>query len=371
MKRAFFTGATGTLAPFLIHRLLHEGDEERFVCLVRSDSGPGRLQRRMATICPDCAGEVQAPRFEFVPGEVTAPIPDVGPLDTVWHFASDLRMEHGTESAVTATNLGGTERVLDLCCRTGATLFHVSTAYVCGTRSGTVRENELLCGQSFRNAYESSKAQAEVVVREFLSGHPGAVFRPSIVIGDTRTGVSLTFQGFYKVLWAALRLHKRLSGVAGVLLGARGRDIALTLPCASLDDGVNLVAAEYETDLLFRLHRDPRALGRTFHLVNPVAPTIRELLAVFTEIIGIRGVRLVSKGEAREEETAAGVRALNAYVGDQIMVYFPYIAERHPDFDMSNVAELCGGVPAHPPLDHAAWERLFHYAVDRDFAAVY
>ncbi len=36
------------------------------------------------------------------------------------------------------------------------------------------------------------------------------------------------------------------------------------------------------------------------------------------------------------------------------------IAERHPASDRSDVVELCGGVPAHRPLDHAAWERLFH-----------
>jgi nucleoside-diphosphate-sugar epimerase len=370
MKRLFFTGATGTLAPFLIHRLLHEGGGETFVCLVRSGDGAARLERRIATICPGCAARVRGPRFVFVSGDVVSDVADPGPLDAIWHFASDLRMEHSAEKAVLAANVGGTERMLALARRSGATLFHVSTAYVAGARSGRVAEGDLMCGQTFRNSYESSKARAEVLVREAMRSQPAVVFRPSIVIGDTRTGVSLTFQGFYKVLWAGLRLHKRLTGVAGSLLGLKGKEFALTLPCASLEDRVNLVAAEYETDLLFRLHRDPRAVGRTFHVVNPDPPDIGQLFDVFTELIGLQGVRIVPASEA-PEETLASVKLLNEYVGEQIMVYFPYMAENHPDFDMSNVAELLGGVPPHPRLDHAAWERLFQYAVDRDFAPVY
>jgi nucleoside-diphosphate-sugar epimerase len=365
------TGSTGTLAPFLIHRFLHDnGDGPRFACLVRRSNAPEILRRRIRTICPPCAELVVEPRFEFVTGDVAASIPYAGPADAVWHFASDLRMDPGAEEAVYATNLGGMRHVLDLCRRTGATLLHVSTAYVCGTRSGMVREGELLRGQSFRNAYEASKAQAESLAQEFLDGHPGIVFRPSIVTGDTRTGVSLTFQGFYKVLWGGLRLHDRLAGENGAALRGRGRPLAVRLPCASPEERVNIVAAEYVTDLLFRLHSDPRALGRTFHLVNPTPPTIRELFDVIAEVIGIGGAHLVPEEEMPNEESG-DMRALTTYLGDQMTVYFPYFAGNHPVFDMANVAELCGGVPRHPALDHQAWERLLRYAVDRDFAAVY
>jgi UDP-N-acetylglucosamine:LPS N-acetylglucosamine transferase/nucleoside-diphosphate-sugar epimerase len=366
------TGATGALAPFLLHRLLHEdGDGSRFVCLVRRPEAPEILRRRLAAICPPCAELVREPRFEFLQGDVAVSIPDAGKVDRVWHFASDLRMDPGAEDAVFATNLGGMKRVLDLCRRSGATLFHVSTAYVCGTRGGTVREDELLCGQAFRNAYESSKAQAEALVQEYLQTNPGAVFRPSIVMGDTRTGVTMTFQGFYKVVLGALRLQDRLGTDGSGSLAGRGSSLAVTLPCASPEERVNLVAAEYITDLLFRLHRNPLALGRTFHLVNPSPPTIRELFDVLAEVIGVAGARLVPEGETVEEESSGEMRALGSYLGDQMAVYFPYFAGNHPTFDMGNVGKLCGGVPPHPSFDHSVWERLLHYAVEREFAAVY
>ena len=56
-----------------------------------------------------------------------------GELRAVDHV--DLRVSEGE---VLAVNLGGMRNVLDLCRRTGARLFDVSTAYVCGTRAGRV-----------------------------------------------------------------------------------------------------------------------------------------------------------------------------------------------------------------------------------------
>ena len=370
MKNLFFTGATGALAPFLIHRLLHGGGTDRFVCLARDGGAGDRLARRIGAICSECARNVVPTRFTFVAGDVTEAIPDSGRVDAVWHFAGDLRMDPDSEKEVFETNLGGTRRVLELCRRTGATLYDVSTAYVCGTRSGRIREDELLLGQSFRNAYEDSKARSEELVREHLRQSPGMVFRPSIVLGDTRTGVSLTFAGFYRVLWAAARLRDRLTGLAGSLLSAGGKGLDFTLPCASLEEKVNLVAAEYVTDLLVRLHADSGALGRTFHLVNPRPPSIAELLDVLAEVIGMKGVRFVPEGPGHEEASES-VRDLAGTLGDHALVFFPYLTGSHPDFDMSNVAAVCDGIPPHAPLDHAAWERLYGYAADRNFAAVY
>lgn len=366
MKTHFFTGSTGAIAPFLIHRFLHGAPgDDRFVCLVRQRGSSERLARRIEALCADCAPQVAAPRFQFVAGDVMDPIPDVGPVDSIWHFAGDLRMDADSEEEVQAVNLGGARHVINLSRRTGATLHDVSTAYVCGNREGRVLEDDLQCGQTFRNAYESSKAKAEELVREHLRGAPGMIFRPSIVLGDSGTGVTLTFAGFYRVLWAALRLHDRLADLGD-------KDVQIPLPCASREERVNLVAAEYVTDLLDRLHRDERSQGRTFHIVNPKPPSIGEILDVIMEVIGQRGLRLVPKGSGLAyEEARESARDLARTIGDHVMVYFPYLAGSHPEFDMSHVASICDGVPPHPKLDRAAWQRLIRYAAERDFAAVY
>jgi thioester reductase-like protein len=52
-------------------------------------------------------------------------------------------------------------------------------------------------GQGFRNAYERSKFEAELVVRERSGSLPIQVVRPSIVVGDSRTGFTPEFNVLY------------------------------------------------------------------------------------------------------------------------------------------------------------------------------
>ena len=63
-----------------------------------------------------------------------------------------------------------------------------------------MRENELIVGQEFGNIYEESKACGEMLVRQadFLDCY--TIFRPSIIVGDSETGFSTTFHGFYTPL---------------------------------------------------------------------------------------------------------------------------------------------------------------------------
>src|SRR5262249_31840474 len=62
---------------------------------------------------------------------------------------------------------------------------HVSTAFVCGRRSGTIFEREGDAGQAFHNTYERIKLEAERAIR--AAGAEWRVdvriFRPGIVVG--------------------------------------------------------------------------------------------------------------------------------------------------------------------------------------------
>ncbi|HEY6929925.1 MAG TPA: SDR family oxidoreductase [Thermoanaerobaculia bacterium] len=372
MKTTLVTGAAGTLAPFLIHHLLHEDDEQTFVCLGRRPDASETVRRRIAALCRGCAPRVRAPRFRFIVGDTGISIPYDGRVDSVWHFASDLRMDPSSAEAVLSANLAGTRTILDFCARNSATLYYLSTAYVCGTRSGTIAESDLLCGQSFRNAYEESKARSEELVGNWLVDHPGIVFRPSIVIGDTRTGVALSFQGLYRMIWGLWRLRDRVlhRGPLATVLPELVLPLPVALPCSSAETLLNVVGADYVTSLLVAIHRQPSALGRAFHVVNPSPPTLQELLDVTVRLMGVRGIKLVELGAAILEKVDVDLRRLNAWLGDQITVYFPYLWGRHPVFDMSNVRSVLGSVPAHPKLDETTLGRLYQYALDRNFSAV-
>ena len=165
-------------------------------------------------------------------------------------------------------NVEGTRAALDLAadCRKLRRFTHFSTVYVSGDREGVVAEDELACGQAFRNAFEQTKFEAEVLARSAMSTLPCTVLRPSILVGDTKTGEIDRFEGPYTV--AALLLSSKLQ-------------VPLPLP----GDGVapfNVVPIDFVVDAAAALARDPRAQGGTYHLTDPCpfsARTVYELVA--------------------------------------------------------------------------------------------
>ena len=74
-------------------------------------------------------------------------------------------------------------------------LVHFSTCYVSGDRVGVVAEDELDAGQSFRNAYEETKYQAEKLVQKAKGQLPITIIRPSSARArpsrKTSTGTSM------------------------------------------------------------------------------------------------------------------------------------------------------------------------------------
>src|SRR5256886_5203166 len=152
-------------------------------------------------------------------------------------------------------NVEGTRAVLELAqdCRKLRRLTHFSTVFVSGDRVGVVAEDELSAGQSFRNFYEQTKFEAEMLVRRAMGQIPCTVLRPAYIVGDSRTGEIDRFEGPYTV--AALLLSTRLQ-------------VPLPLP----GDGVaplNVVPIDFVASASAAIHHDPRAVGRTFHLVDP------------------------------------------------------------------------------------------------------
>jgi long-chain acyl-CoA synthetase len=163
-------------------------------------------------------------------------------------------------------NVGGTRAMLDFAGaakeRGGLERFaYVSTAYVAGTHRGEFRERELDVTQGFRNSYERSKFEAEMLVRERTAELPVQVFRPSIVVGERDSGWTASFNVLYSPLKAFVR---------GALpfLPARGQA------------PVDVVPVDYVTDAIFALASEPVGdSGETFHLVSGDRATTVDRLA--------------------------------------------------------------------------------------------
>src|SRR5919201_1544061 len=138
-----------------------------------------------------------------------------------------------------------------------------AAARVAGQHGGEFGEDEFDNGQSFRNAYEQSKFEAERLVRAHARGLPIQIFRPSIVVGEQSTGWTPPFNLLYTPLKAFVR----------------GKLPALP---AKRTSPVDVVPVDYVADAIFELSDD--ASCGTWHLVaGPGATTVGRLIELTSD----------------------------------------------------------------------------------------
>lgn len=186
----------------------------------------------------------------------------------IFHLAAISYLGAPKETAW-RVNVDGTRNVLELArdCKKLRRFNHFSTCYVSGDRLGVIAEDELEAGQSFRNVYEETKFQAERRVRKASATLPVTIYRPSSVVGDSRTGEIDRFEGPYYL---------------GILLVMSPLAMPLPLPGNGVAP-LNVVPVDYVVRAVWALSRDPRAEGRTVHLVDPNPMSARRVYELIAE----------------------------------------------------------------------------------------
>jgi thioester reductase-like protein len=156
---------------------------------------------------------------------------------------------------------------------------YVSTCYVSGRHCGPFRETDLDVSQRFNNFYEETKFLAEVeVARARTGGMPTTVYRPAIVVGDSRTGDTQKFDGPYFLLQWLVRQPRRWALVPLV-----GDPTTVRF---------NMVPSDYVIDAIGHLSGLDVSVGRTYQLADPRPLTVDELLVEMLRAVDRRGFRV-------------------------------------------------------------------------------
>jgi thioester reductase-like protein len=337
----FVTGYPGFIGKRLVHRLAaRQGKDARLVLLVQPKDA-----RAAAGALADAGvqaelleGDVQQMHLGLSGEEFKALARDV---TDVWHLAARTSEAAGTD--LRAVNVEGTRNVLDLAAAAPLLrrLNHFSTAFVSGDRAGVILEDELAAGQRFHDRYEETKFQAELLVRRAQADLPATIYRPSIVVGDSRTGEIDRFEGPYAL---------------AILLVASPLAVPLPLPADAVAP-LNVVPVDFVVAASLAIAESPAAAGRTVHVVDPAPLSARRVYEMIAARAGKKLPPVSVPARLFEallalplvERLARGHRPGVAYV-NQLAIY-----------NCRNLLELLDGTGIHCPPITSYLDRLIEF----------
>jgi thioester reductase-like protein len=283
MPVAFFTAYPGFLGSELLPRILERDDDLAAVCVVQPKFASLARARVQALVGshPSLEGRVR-----ILEGDITLPslgldehLALAAEVTQIFHLAAVYDLSVGRELAL-RVNVEGTRNVIRFAraCPALQRLQYVSTCYVSGRYRGVFRESQLEEGQQFNNFYEETKFLAEVEVRRAMEeGLPTTIYRPSIVVGDSRTGATQKFDGPYFAIQWLLRQPK----VAAMPVFGDPRATEF-----------NVVPRDFVLDAITHLSGRPDAVGEVFQLADPAPLTVDQLIRELARATDRRIVRL-------------------------------------------------------------------------------
>jgi thioester reductase-like protein len=177
LGNVLITGSTGYLGIHILRELI-DSDAENIYCLVRGktlEKAESRLRTLLYYYFTESFMELFGKRLHIVLGDVTQDLDESQKVDTVFNCAAIVKhFSEGTE--IEDVNIGGAQRCVDFCIKTGAKLIHISTASTRGLWAGEIKgdvytEQRLYMGQFLGNKYIYSKFMAERLILDAVALH--------------------------------------------------------------------------------------------------------------------------------------------------------------------------------------------------------
>ena len=361
------TGVSGFLGRHVLWNLLRRADVETQVyCLLRPEADASVDQRLHNLLVPE--GEPLAAdareRCHALAGDIISA--DLllepamrerllGEVNRIIHCAATVKFDTPLHEA-RRINVDGTRHVLGFAEQLHARgrlrrMDHFSTAFVAGTVASCVYEDRLEPTQ-FNNTYEQTKWEAEQVVRAAQRRLPITIYRPSIVVGDSRTGYTSNFRVLYWPL-------KVLASGLVVVVPADRKGIVDVVP-------IDYVAQAFEA-----LSSTDQSLGKCYHLAAgpEQQSSIGELLEMGAAFFGVRHPWMIPPQVSYRMVRPLlygvfwGKRRALLRTGE---LYFPYFSYR-ASFDTATVRADLDGAGVKAPSVKEYFRNIMQFCVDTDW----
>ncbi len=268
----FVTGATGFIGKRLVKALLaRRGTVVHF--LVRPGS-----EGKLAALY-DYWGLSQGPKARAVPvsGDLTAKKLGVGSeaikalkgkIDAVYHLAAVYDLSADAESQV-QVNIEGTRNMVDFAKAVDAGhVHHVSSIAAAGLYEGVFREDMFSEAEGLEHPYFMTKHESEKIVRTECK-LPWTVYRPALVVGDSKTGEMDKIDGPYYFFKLIQRMRQILPP---------------WMPSVGIEGGrINIVPVDFVVACIDHIsHAKVELKGKCFHLVDPQGYRVGDVLDIFS-----------------------------------------------------------------------------------------
>ena len=354
----FVTGASGFIGKRLVAKLLEQ--PAATVYFLTRDKSPERLQKLhdywkadksraipvVGDLCQPCLGVGKADLKKLK-----------GKVDHYYHLAAIYDLGASAEAQM-AANVDGTRNAVELARQIDAGCFHhVSSIAAAGLFEGIFREDMFAEAENLDHPYFGTKHESERIVREECK-IPWRVYRPGVVVGDSRSGEAEKIDGPYYFFKLIQKMRQILPP---------------WMPSIGLEGGrINIVPVDFVVDALAYISHRKHLDGKCFHLTDPHPMRVGDVLNVFARAghapamamrINAALLGFIPRSVRKTLMALTPVRRIrNAIMKDlglpeDIMQFVNYPTR----FDCKETEKLLAGSGISvPPLDSYAW-KLWDY----------
>lgn len=187
-------------------------------------------------------------------------------IDHFFHLAAIYDLKANAEEQMDV-NVKGTRNTVAFANLIGAKcLHHVSSIAAAGLFEGIFREDMFEEAENLDHPYFTTKHESEKIVREQCKG-AFRVYRPGLVVGDSKTGEMDKIDGPYYFFKLIQRIRQLLPP---------------WMPTIGLEGGrINIVPVDYVVTAMDYIAHLPELDGKCFHLTDPDPMRVGDVLNTF------------------------------------------------------------------------------------------